>query len=267
VSGIFASFLPKGSISLLYLGQRFMNLPLGMFAVALSSILLPHFSRVVLYAPKRLNFYILEATKFVSWVIIPIVLFLMFCSENIFITFLGSQATPENIFQAKWILIFYLSGLLFLCLNRVLLNVFYAMKDTTATSIAAGASAVINIIGDIVGIYFFGAYGIAIANTIAGLSLTLLCFYFLHTRHQFYFYSGNYFNFLGRYIAQLSFAACCFMMIYAATMHHFLALPLYQFISTGLGYWLLVPPLGLACMIAVFLTRRAFVVDLYFLNK
>lgn len=267
VGTIFASYLPKGSISLLYLGQRFMNLPLGMFAVALSSILLPHFSRVVLYAPKRLNFYILEATKFVSWVIIPTILFLMFCSENIFITFLGSKATPENIFQAKWILVFYLSGLLFLCLNRVLLNVFYAMKDTTATSIAAGASAAINIIGDVVGIYFFGAYGIAIANTIAGLSLTLLCFYFLHTRHQFYFYSGNYFNFLGRYVVQLSLATVFFMMMYAVTMQHFLATPMYQFFAAGLGYWLLVPPLALVCMIAVFLTRRVFAVDLYFLNK
>lgn len=267
ISAIIASFLPKGSISLLYFGQRFMNVPLGMFAVALSSILLPHFSRVVLYAPKRLNFYILEAAKFVSWVIIPITLFLMFCSENIFITFFGAKATPENIFQARWILIFYLCGLLFLCLNRVLLNVFYAMKDTTATSIAVVISAVINIVGDLVGIYFFGAYGIAMANTIAGLSLTLLCFYFLGKRHQFHFYVGNYFNFLGRYVVQLSLAIGVFMLVYAATIHHFMATSLYQFVATGLGYWLLVPPLALVCMLVVFFTRRAFAIDLYFLNK
>lgn len=267
VSRAFASFLPNGSITLLYIGQRFMNVPIGMFAVAFSSILLPHFSRITLYAPKRLNFYILEAVKFVSWVIIPIVLFLMFCSENIFITFLGSKATPENIFQAKWILILYVCGLLFICLNRVLLNVFYAMKDTVATSIAVCISAVINIIGDIVGIYFFGAYGIAMANTVAGLSLTLTCFYLLGKRHQFHFYTGNYFNFLGRYVVQLAAAVSVFMMVYAAIIHQMLTTPMYQFISTGLGYWLLVPPLALACMVGIFFTRRLFAVDLYFLKR
>lgn len=267
VSGIFASFLPEGSITLLYFGQRFMNVPIGMFAVAFSSILLPHFSRVTLYAPKRLNFYILEATKFVSWVIIPTILFLMFCSENIFITFLGSKATSENIFQAKWILISYLCGLLFLCLNKVLLNVFYAMKDTAATSMAVLVSASINILADIIGIYFFGVYGIAAANTLAGFSLTLMCFYLLRKRHQFRFYAGNYFNFLGRYILQLFIAVGVFIVAYATIMHRAITSPMGQFSSTGLGYWLIVPSLALVCMIVVFISRKRFGVELYFLNK
>src|SRR3984885_5323236 len=53
----FGSFLPAGSLSLINYANRFMGIPLGVFAVAFSTILLPHFSRISVYAPKRLNFY------------------------------------------------------------------------------------------------------------------------------------------------------------------------------------------------------------------
>ena len=37
----FASLLPAGSVSLIYYANRFMGIPLGVFAVAFSTILLP----------------------------------------------------------------------------------------------------------------------------------------------------------------------------------------------------------------------------------
>jgi putative peptidoglycan lipid II flippase len=67
----FASLLPKGTVSLINYANRFMGIPLGVFAVAFSTTLLPHFSRVSSYAPKRLGFYLFEATKLVWWVIAP----------------------------------------------------------------------------------------------------------------------------------------------------------------------------------------------------
>lgn len=267
VSGIVASFLPKGSISLLYYGSRFMNIPLGMFAVALSSILLPHFSRVVLFAPKRLNFYILEVTKLVSWVIIPATLFLMFVSENLFRTLLSSKADATQIAQAKWILILYLIGLIFLCLNKILLSVFYALKDTWSTTIAAMISAFVNLAGDIIGMKLWGAYGIAGANTIAGITMTGLCFFFLHKRHGFRFYVGNYFNFLCRYVMQLIAGAAIFMVAFFTILNHLAVDGWFNFFAFGVGYWMLVTLLGLLLMGLLFMTKRVFSVELYFLNK
>jgi len=267
VSGIVASFLPKGSISLLYYGSRFMNIPLGMFAVALSSILLPHFSRVVLFAPKRLNFYILEVTKLVTWVIIPATLFLMFVSENLFKTLLGTKADALQIKQAKWILILYLLGLIFLCLNKILLSVFYALKDTWSTSIAAIICASVNLGCDIVGMYYWGAYGIAAANTISGITMTALCFLFLHTRHEFRFYAGNYFKFLGRYCAQLFLGCALFLVAFLFLLNYLASGAWHNFFMFGIGYWIIVTLLGLSLMGLMFVTKRLFSVELYFLNK
>ena len=82
----FASYLPAGSISLIYYANRFMGIPLGVFAAAFSTILLPHFSRISTYAPKRLNFYLLESAKLVFWVTIPCTAALIFFSDKIFMT-------------------------------------------------------------------------------------------------------------------------------------------------------------------------------------
>ena len=79
-----SSFLSKGSYTLLYYGARLMGIPLGVFAVAFSSILLPHFSRVVLYAPKRLGFYLLESAKLVFWVTVPAALMMTVLARKIF---------------------------------------------------------------------------------------------------------------------------------------------------------------------------------------
>jgi len=267
VSGIVASYLPKGSISLLYYGSRFMNIPLGMFAVALSSILLPHFSRVVLFAPKRLNFYILEVTKLVTWVIIPATLFLMFVSESLFKVLLGSKADINQVMQAKWILVLYLFGLIFLCLNKILLSVFYALKDTWSTTIAAMICAFVNLAGDIIGMHFWGAYGIAAANTISGIAMTILCFMFLRTRHGFRFYSGNYFNFLGRYIVQLCVCSTLFLVLFLTLIKYLSFGAWYNFFTFGLGYWLIITVLGALLMGLIFVSKRLFSIDLYFLNK
>jgi putative peptidoglycan lipid II flippase len=59
----FASYLAAGSVKLINLANRFMGIPLGVFAVAFSTILLPYFARVKLDNPDRLAFYLFEGTK------------------------------------------------------------------------------------------------------------------------------------------------------------------------------------------------------------
>src|SRR5262249_12926141 len=65
-----SSYLPTGSISLIYYANRFMQIPLGVFATAFSTILLPHFSHIGQHAPKRLGFYLLESTKLIIFIVI-----------------------------------------------------------------------------------------------------------------------------------------------------------------------------------------------------
>ncbi len=268
VSNILASYLSVGLPTLLYYGSRFMNIPLGVFAVAFSNVMFAHFSRVVLYAPKRLNFYILEVTKFVSWMIIPATIFLMFVSNHLFSNvMLAKTKDPVLASQGAWILIIYLSGLFFFCLNKSLLTIFYAMKDTTSTTIALACSALVNIMGDALGIYYFGAYGFAAAASASGMIVTVLCFYFLHKKHHFTFYFANYFNFLARYVAQLVLASIIFLTEYFLILWLVKDTSWTNFFNIGIGYWIIVFGLGGVVMLFAFLTRKQFGIKLHFLNK
>ncbi|KKQ48681.1 MAG: Integral membrane protein MviN [candidate division TM6 bacterium GW2011_GWF2_38_10] len=268
VSGIVASFLPKGSVSLLYYGSRFMNIPLGVFAVALSSVLLPHFSRVVLYAPKRLNFYILETAKSVTWIVLPFVLAMTFFAKPLFAMILSSKhGGTEHVHQACIILSLYLVGLLFFCLNKILLNVFYAMKDTWSTTKSSAISAFVNIAGDIVGMLIWGTYGIAGACAFSGIIMTFSCFYYLKKKHGFRFYSGNYFNFLGRYCTQLTVVSAGFLILFYTAQHYALTIPYLQWILTGIGFWFFAGILTFCSVLFIFVTRSLFGINLYFLKK
>jgi putative peptidoglycan lipid II flippase len=266
VSSMIASFLPKGTVTLLYYGSRFMNFPLGIFAVALSSILLPHFSRIVLYAPKRLNFYVLEVAKLVTWVIVPAMLLLMFVSGSIFGFAFGNRATPDIIFEAKWILIIYCFGLLFFSINKIFLSIFYSLKDTRSTTLAGCVGALVNLSGDLVGAYLWGSFGIAAAAVMSAVTMTSMYFWMLHSRHGFRFYSGNFFNFLGRYVLQLLLGCIGFIVAHLTILKFLQDTRWYHFFAYGFGFWPLVGILALIFVGLMFLTRKFFRVDLYFLS-
>jgi putative peptidoglycan lipid II flippase len=261
VSGSIASFLPKGSVSLLYYGARFMNIPLGMFAVALSSVLLPHFSRLVLYAPRRLHFYVLEVTKLVTWVIIPATMVLVFTAEPLFGFLLSGKATADQISQGGTILMLYLVGLLFLCLNKVLLSMFYALKDTWSATKAAAICAVINILCDLVGIYYWGAYGIAAANSFSAVVMTVALVVFLRKQHHVRFHLRPYIGFLMRYAVQLLATSAVVFLISALIAGFF---PL---IASGLWFWVYSIILAASLFLFLFATRRLFSVNVYFLGR
>jgi putative peptidoglycan lipid II flippase len=245
-----------------------MNLPLGTFGVAISSILLTHFSRMVLYAPKRLNFYILEVTKVITWVIIPTTIFIMFVSRQIFATLFFSKSTcsPEQMSISGLVLSIYVSGLIFFCLNKVLLNVFYSLKDTKTTTKIILTAAIVNILGDLIGMLTIGIYGIAASLVISGVTLTFSCFYFLHTKYKFDFYLGNYLNFLWRYSIQIIIAVLIFLISYFTIFMFLEKTSWYNFFANNIGYWFIVCPLATIIMLAIFLTRKLCGIELYFLS-
>ncbi len=236
VSGQIASFLASGSVSLLYYASRFMNLPLGIFAIALSNILLPHFSRITLHAPKRLNFYLTEVTKFVIWIIVPISMLMMFCSEQLFVLLLGltKKADAAHVTTAARLLQIYCCALPFLSLNKILLSMLYSLKDTRSTSLISGLGAAINIIGDVVSLYTIGIYGIAFSGVFSSIVMTITSFVLLHVRHHITGNMINYMNFFGRFIIQLAGCVAIFALGCCLMRDSFTTAGLYFWFATGL---------------------------------
>lgn len=262
------SYLPEGSISLLHYGGRFMNIPLGVLAVSFSTVLLSQLSRITLYAPSRLKFYLLESSKFITFLVIPSMLFLIFTAEKIFsILMFSKNISTENIFIVKWILIIYCLGLVFFSINKILVNVFYSLKDTLTPTLALGVSTIINFLGNLVGIYFWGIYGLAGSTVVSGIVLTFLCFYLLEKKYGIFFYSGNYFNFLGRFVIQILLACSFFIISYFSFLRFFSGTYWYLFFSEMWGYWILVFPLGAISFLFIVLSRKFFGIKLYFLSK
>ena len=267
LDSVIGSFLPQGAITILFYGNRFMNIPLGSFAIAFSTVLLPHFSRVVLYAPKRMNFYLLETAKFVSWVILPAMLFLMYTSKELFDLMLKGRATPEQLTEAKMILIIYSSGLIFFSINKILVNMFYALKDTKTPTIASLIATITNLVCNVIGLLLFGSRGIAGATVISGITLTTLSIYFLHKKYKSCFYGKRYLSFFCKSIMQLTTCALFFLFSHKVTFLLIEQHAKHPFFFSTWGYWLFTIPLFLLTMVLMLYTKNVFRIRLYFLDK
>lgn len=267
----FASYLADGSLSIVRYASRFVGIPLGVFAVAFATILLPHFSRINAYAPKRLSFYLFEATKFIFWVMAPVTLVLAFEAGQIFQTlFLSSKFTLAKVLQAQSVLVAFTVGLFFYSINKILLNIYYSKQDTkipTRTSVIAAA---LNLVLSPTLMYFFKATGIGLATTISAIVQTGLLFYFLHTRHRFELFPAQGLKFLRQYCLQLAVFVPLFWLLHRTIAYLIsqigMTTSVNNFLLTGVGYWLWDLPLAALLFLAIFKSRKRFGLRLYFLD-
>jgi putative peptidoglycan lipid II flippase len=266
----FASYLPAGSMSLINYAYRFMGIPLGVFAVSFSTILLPHFSRVGAYAPKRMGYYLLETTKFVYWVTIPAMILMMFFAEKFFHTlFLSDKFTLLQVHEARNILIAFLVALFFFSLNKILLNIYYSLHVTSIPTVISIFATVLNIILDYVLLTKYQAVGLAAATTLSiGVIQTMLLALGLFWKFKFKIYFKNFFDFFIRYTIKLILVLSVAYFLYGLIERYIELLPqgLAQFLLYGLGFWFWVGPLCGMVMIALFYLRKAFKIELHFLD-
>jgi putative peptidoglycan lipid II flippase len=266
----FASHLPPGSISLISYANRFVGIPLGVFAVAFSTILLPHFSRIHTYNPKRLHFYLLEAAKFVFWVTIPITALMAFFSEEIFSTiFLSEKFTLLHVQQAGKILLALLPGLFFLSFNKILLSIFYAMHAAWISAIVALITTAINVGLNMLLIHRFQAAGLVFATAVSSMIQTILLLIILKKKYHFRMYVIPFTSFALTYLIQLTLCGSLFFILYSLCAHAivaFLPLSIASFFTTKIGLWLWVGPLSLAMLLLLYYLRNFFKLHLHFLR-
>ncbi len=263
----FASVLAKGSVSLLSYANRFMGIPLGVFGVALSTILFPHFSRVSSYAPRRLGFYLMEATKLVGWVTIPIAITMMLLSHKIFITlFLSDKFSLAQAQEAGSILSVVLCGLFFFAINKILLNVYYSLHHTVVPAIIAVGSVCVNTVLNYLFLDQLQAIGLALATTVAALLQTLFLYGALQYYVQLRLYLSHILVFFLRYAAQMVCIGIGFIGVYWAIVAalEYSSMPFFLY---SLGFWFWVGPLCILFMFTLYQTRSWFGVRILFLEE
>jgi putative peptidoglycan lipid II flippase len=127
-----ASFLVTGSVAWLYYADRLLEFPLGVFGIALATVVLPnlsesHFKQGKQHFNKTLNW----AVQLALIIALPATLGLMLLAQPILSTLFQYGAFDESdTLMASLSLMAYSLGLPAFILIKILANAFYARQDT-----------------------------------------------------------------------------------------------------------------------------------------
>lgn len=180
----FASKLAEGSISYLYYASRLMELPLGVFGVAVSTAVLPSLSEHVAKGDQE-NFTrsLSFAVRIVNFVIIPAMAGLLVLNYPIIeILFRRGQFGAEAAAGTSYALFFYAFGLIPVAVSRVLVSVYYSLKDTVTPVYVAIVSFFSNVVLCYVLVGPLGHGGLALATTLSSTVNFLALFIILKVR-------------------------------------------------------------------------------------
>jgi len=172
IDTIFASLLVTGSPTWLYVSDRLIQFPMGIFAIAIGTVLLPALSKIDFDNNK--NEFITSLKKgqrFVLFIGIPSFIGLAFCSVDIVSTlFYRGEFSEYDVNQASLSLIAISFGLPFFMLMKVLTPAFFARKDTKTPMYIALVSLLLNASLNylLAFVFNYGHVGIAVGSSIAG---------------------------------------------------------------------------------------------------
>jgi len=141
---IIASFLVTGSVSWLYYSDRLMEFPLGVFAIALSTVILPSLSRRHAEAStERFSATLDWALRLTGLIATPAAVGLCVLSGPLLTTlFQYNSFGAHDVRMASWSLIAYGASLMGFSLIKVLAPGYFARQDTK-TPVKVGVIAVV----------------------------------------------------------------------------------------------------------------------------
>jgi putative peptidoglycan lipid II flippase len=148
---VIASFLISGSVTWLYLSDRMVELPLGIFGIALATVILPNLSQKHAAGDPRAFSHMLDwALRWVLVIALPAAVALAILAGPILSTlFLYGDFKPLDVEMASISLLAYSFGLLGFILVKVLAPGYFARQDTKTPVkvglIAMAANMVLNI--------------------------------------------------------------------------------------------------------------------------
>ena len=170
---VLASFLPTGSVSWLYYSDRLAELPLGVFGIAIATVILPNLSAHRSASRENQFASTLDwAMRSVLLIGVPAALALILLAEPILITlFQYGALTPSDVDMAALSLRAYSLGLIAFMLIKVLAPGYYARQDTATPVkigiIAMAANMVMNLAFVLPLLWYFnvGHLGLALATS------------------------------------------------------------------------------------------------------
>jgi len=177
VGTLLASLLEQGSVTYLYFADRLVQFPLGIFAIATTTAVLPSLSRQAAAGDlDKLKDTFDHTLKLVFFITIPASVGLIVLREPIVaLLFKRGEFDVRATLLTAQALLYYSMGLWAFSAVRIVAAVFFALQDTRTPAIMAGISIVANIILGIVLMKPLSHGGLALATSLASmLNLGLL---------------------------------------------------------------------------------------------
>ncbi|MBP9853398.1 MAG: murein biosynthesis integral membrane protein MurJ [Candidatus Omnitrophica bacterium] len=179
-----ASIVGPGGISAIYYANRIIQFPMGIFSVAMASVLLPTLSGMAskndTSGIRRTLIFFLENIIFIMC---PIIVILLFLSEPIIrILFQRGEFSTYSTSITTSALVFSSLGLLSFGGIKILVTAFHSLQDTKTPVKVAGICLLINTGLNFVLMVPLKIGGIALASSLAGTVDFLLLFYIMNKR-------------------------------------------------------------------------------------
>jgi putative peptidoglycan lipid II flippase len=184
VSTILASLLPQGSVSWLWYAFRLMQLPIGVFGVALATVSLPALSRAAVASDMRALKTTLSATlRLVLLLTVPAALWLAVMSRPLIaLLYEHGRFEAHDTGRTAAALIMYCIGLPAFAGVGVLTRAFYALGDTKKPVQASFVSVALNLVLNLALMGPLGHLGLALSTSVTAIANFLQLAYYLRRR-------------------------------------------------------------------------------------
>jgi len=169
VGTILASLLPKGSVSYLYYADRVVELPLGVFAIAIGTATLPSLSEQA----SRGSFEELKRTlsfslRLILFITIPATVALIMLRVPILsVLFQRGAFTASSSILTAQALFYYALGLWAFSVIRVIDAAFFALQDRKSPLKAAFVALLVNVVLSVLLMFPLKHGGLALATSLA----------------------------------------------------------------------------------------------------
>lgn len=171
-----ASFLATGSISYLYYANRIFQLPLAIFAIAVSTALFPTIARAIKNTQEDKAKKLLKKAFWFLFIALSVCVCggILLKNEIIFILFERGSFVREDTLITANVFALYLLGLLPFGLAKIFSLWLYAHKRQGKAAIISAISLGIGTLASLILMQFFAVYGLALASSIGGFVLFIL---------------------------------------------------------------------------------------------
>ena len=182
-----ASFLPIGSVSWLYFSDRLTSFPLGVFGVAIATVVLPYLSRKHASNSKEEFSEALDwAIRFVLVVALPATIGIAMLANPILMTlFQHGKFTAFDVEMARQSLLGFVVGVPAFMLVKIFASGFYSKQNIKTPVKIAVIALIANIILSVIFIFPLKHGGLALATSLSSILNAFLLFWMLR-KNEYY---------------------------------------------------------------------------------